>query len=94
MLFLIISRRSLDFFSNAHQTAAFQIDPDHNAGELVISIPAEATNLIQEGRSVRIGVEFSLEQPQGGIHFVIPDCEGSLAEVFTIFELCIFARMF
>nr|XP_018909078.1 PREDICTED: transcription initiation factor TFIID subunit 2 isoform X1 [Bemisia tabaci] len=74
------NERSLDFFSNAHQTAAFQIDPDHNAGELVISIPAEATNLIQEGRSVRIGVEFSLEQPQGGIHFVIPDCEGSLAE--------------
>lgn len=37
--------------------------------------------MVAEGRGLRVGVEFSLEQPQGGVHFVIPDCEGTLAEV-------------
>jgi hypothetical protein len=74
-------RRSLDAFSVSHLAAALQIDPDNNAGELVISIPPEASHLVEEGRALRLGIEFSLEQPQGGVHFVIPDCEGTLAEV-------------
>ena len=28
--------------------------------------------MIQEGRGLRIGIEFSMESPHGGIHFVIP----------------------
>lgn len=68
-------------FSTAHLAAAQQIDPDNNAGELVISIPPEANHVVGEGRALRLGIEFSLEQPQGGVHFVIPDCEGTLAEV-------------
>lgn len=28
---------------------------------------------IAEGKSFKVGVEFSLEEPQGGIHFVIPE---------------------
>ncbi|KAG8304477.1 Transcription initiation factor TFIID subunit 2 [Homalodisca vitripennis] len=74
------NERSLEQFSPAHLYAANQIDPDHAAGELLISVPAEAQCAVQEGRAVRVGVEFSLEQPQGGVHFVIPDCEGTLAE--------------
>uniref|UniRef100_A0A1B6LDU4 Transcription initiation factor TFIID subunit 2 n=1 Tax=Graphocephala atropunctata TaxID=36148 RepID=A0A1B6LDU4_9HEMI len=74
------NERSLEQFSPAHLHAANQIDPDHAAGELLISVPAETQCLVQEGRSVRVGVEFSLEQPQGGVHFVIPECEGTLAE--------------
>lgn len=73
-------QRSLDAFSVSHLAAALQIDPDNNAGELVISIPPEASHLVGEGRALRLGIEFSLEQPQGGVHFVIPDCEGTLAE--------------
>lgn len=80
----VIVRRSLEHFSPAHLAAALQIDPDHNAGELVISIPPEAAGIIQEGKGLRVGVEFSLEQPQGGVHFVIPDCEGTLAEVSSV----------
>lgn len=68
-------------YSPAHLAAALQIDPDNNAGELVISIPPEASHVVGEGRALRLGIEFSLEQPQGGVHFVIPDCEGTLAEV-------------
>ncbi|GLH06390.1 Transcription initiation factor TFIID subunit 2 [Gryllus bimaculatus] len=74
------NQRSLEYFSNSHLSAAQQIDPDNNAGELIITIPSEASQLIGEGRGLRVGLEFSLEQPQGGIHFVIPDCEGTLAE--------------
>jgi hypothetical protein len=81
-------RRSLDVFSTAHLAAALQIDPDNNAGELVISIPPEANHVVGEGRALRLGIEFSLEQPQGGVHFVIPDCEGTLAEVCSRCNLC------
>lgn len=77
----IFCRRSLDFFSKHHLSAALKVDPDNNAGELVITIPPEAMHLVCEGTGLRIGIEFSLEQPQGGLHFVVPDCEGTLAEV-------------
>lgn len=35
---------------------------------------------ISELRPFRMAVEFSLEQPKSGIHFVIPDIEGTMAE--------------
>ncbi|CAD6216069.1 GSCOCG00011268001-RA-CDS [Cotesia congregata] len=63
-----------------HLAAAQRVDPDNNNGELVIQVPPEAAHLIAEGRNLRIGIEFSLEQPEGGVHFVLPDCEGTLAE--------------
>ncbi|PBC31457.1 Transcription initiation factor TFIID subunit [Apis cerana cerana] len=73
-------QRSLEFFSNMHLAAAQRVDPDNNAGELVVQIPPDAAHLVAEGRSLRISIEFSLEQPQGGVHFVVPNCEGTLAE--------------
>lgn len=66
-------RRSLEQFSKHHLQAARQVDPDVNCGELIIVIPQEATHLIGEGRGLRVGIEFSLEDPDGGIHFVIPN---------------------
>ncbi|KAL6435232.1 hypothetical protein ACFW04_005360 [Cataglyphis niger] len=73
-------QRSLEFFSNMHLAAAQKVDPDNNAGELVVQIPPDAAHLVAEGRGLRISIEFSLEQPQGGVHFVVPNCEGTLAE--------------
>ncbi|XP_065359365.1 transcription initiation factor TFIID subunit 2 [Calliphora vicina] len=64
--------RSLETLSKKHLTAAQKTDPDVNSGELLIQIPPEGYHMIQEGRGLRIGIEFSLENPQGGIHFVIP----------------------
>ncbi|XP_073840548.1 TATA-box binding protein associated factor 2 isoform X2 [Musca autumnalis] len=64
--------RSLETFSKFHLTAAQKTDPDANCGELLIQVPPEGYHMIQEGRGLRIGIEFSLENPQGGIHFVIP----------------------
>ena len=74
-------RRSLEFFSTAHLAAAIRTDPDCNAGELIVSIPPDASHLVGEGRGMRVAIEFSIEQPQGGLHFVIPECEGTLVEV-------------
>ncbi|ENN80134.1 hypothetical protein YQE_03442, partial [Dendroctonus ponderosae] len=73
--------RSLEQFSQYHLTAALKTDPDSSAGELVITIPPEAVHLVAEGTALRVGIEFSLEQPQGGIHFVVPQKEGTYAEV-------------
>lgn len=64
-----------------HLAAAQKVDPDNNAGELVVQIPPDVAHLVAESRGLRIGIEFSLEQPQGGVHFVVPNCEGTLAEV-------------
>lgn len=74
--------KSLDSFSPAHQEAVSATDPDANLGEVIIKIPSEANHLMVEGRPMRIGIEFSLEQPSGGLHFVVPPGEGTLAEVF------------
>lgn len=71
----------MDVFTPAHQEAVSCTDPDANLGEIIIRIPPEATHLMTEGRSLRIGIEFSLEQPAGGLHFVVPPGEGTLAEV-------------
>ncbi|KAK0171350.1 hypothetical protein PV328_009091 [Microctonus aethiopoides] len=73
-------QRSLEAFSSLHLAAAQKVDPDNNAGELVIQIPPDAAHHVAEGRNLRIGIEFSLEQPEGGVHFVLPNCEGTLAE--------------
>lgn len=66
-------RRSLDTFYKHHLAAAQKTDPDCNAGELIIQIPPEGSHLVGEGRGLRVGIEFSLESPEGGIHFVIPN---------------------
>lgn len=81
MFFPIICRRCLEVFSNFHLAAAQKVDPDNNSGELLIQIPPDAAHLVEEGKNLRIGIEFSLEQPQGGVHFVVPNCPGTLAEV-------------
>ncbi|XP_017861998.1 PREDICTED: transcription initiation factor TFIID subunit 2 [Drosophila arizonae] len=64
--------RSLEVFSKNHLAAAQITDPDTNNGELLIQVPQEGYPLIQEGRGLRIRIEFSAENPKGGMHFVIP----------------------
>lgn len=64
--------RSLENFSKYHLEAAQRVDPDVNGGELIITIPPEAYYVVSEGHALHIGIEFALENPTGGIHFVIP----------------------
>ncbi|CAN8025935.1 unnamed protein product [Ixodes persulcatus] len=75
-------QRNVDTFSAAHVSAVASVDPGVGNGEISVKVPSEAFHLIQGDSpfSLRVSVEFSLERPQGGIHFVVPDCEGSLAE--------------
>ena len=49
----------------------------------MIIVPSEAQHMIQEGKPLKVGVEFSLEKPQSGLHFVVPSTEGTLGEVGT-----------
>lgn len=75
-------RRSLEKFSATHLAVAQSVDPDMDAGELIITIPQDALEThINVDKFFDISIEYSIEEPCGGIHFVIPECEGSLAEV-------------
>lgn len=75
LIYCVLSRRSLEDFSTYHLNAAKSVDPDCGFGELIIVIPPEAEHLIAEGRGVRVGIEFSLENPDTGLKFVILDSE-------------------
>jgi len=75
-------KRDLDTYAENHLTGCNLTDPDLNGGELNIRVPSEAfqQGLIAEGKVLKVSVEFSLEDPLGGVHFVVPEGEGSLAE--------------
>jgi len=76
----------LENFSPAHLKAAQATDSDRGLGELLLTFPEESWHLFQEGRPIRVGIEFSLEEPKGGLHFVIPEGEGTLAEVIKSYK--------
>ncbi|SPP76981.1 blast:Transcription initiation factor TFIID subunit 2 [Drosophila guanche] len=67
--------RSLEDYRVKHLQAAQLTDPDVNNGELMIEVPPDGFSLIQEGRGLRISIEFSLEDPKSGVHFVIPQAD-------------------
>lgn len=70
--------RSIEDFSAYHLNAARSVDPDCGLGELIIIIPTEEAHLIAEGRGLRVGIEFSMENPEGGLHFVIVESDDPL----------------
>ena len=49
------------------------VDPDANGGELNIKVPPDVQSKISVGKPLTVSVEFSLENPQGGLHFVVPE---------------------
>ncbi|XP_064625594.1 transcription initiation factor TFIID subunit 2-like [Lineus longissimus] len=73
-------QRNLDFFETAHASAISAVDPDKGNGEITVRMPNELGQWIAELKPLRMTIEFSLEEPQGGIQFVVPDVEGTLAE--------------
>lgn len=64
--------RALEQFSKHHLEAAQKVDPDLNGGELIITVPPEAYHMVNEGRALHVTIEYALENPTGGVHFVIP----------------------
>ena len=68
-------KRDLETYSVNHVSGCNLTDPDLNGGELNIKIPSDAIQqgLVAEGKVLKVSVEFSLEDPKGGVHFVLPD---------------------
>ncbi|XP_061529597.1 transcription initiation factor TFIID subunit 2 isoform X1 [Phycodurus eques] len=73
-------QRNLNYFSSAYTAAVSAVDPDAGHGELVIKVPSELWKQGDDSHLLKVYIEFSLDQPKGGLHFVIHDVEGSLAE--------------
>lgn len=73
-------QKSVDLFANSHFEAVAATDPDRNRGEIVIEIPQSLTAWVTEGKDLKVTVEFGIERPLGGVRFVVPDGEGSLAD--------------
>ncbi|KAI4582206.1 hypothetical protein MJG53_020794 [Ovis ammon polii x Ovis aries] len=76
-----LPRRNLNYFSNAYAAAVSAVDPDAGNGELCIKVPSELWKHVDGKLKVlKIHINFSLDQPKGGLHFVVPSVEGSMAE--------------
>ncbi|XP_078698884.1 transcription initiation factor TFIID subunit 2-like [Branchiostoma floridae x Branchiostoma belcheri] len=73
-------QRNLDYFSTCHVSAVGSVDSDMGNGELNIHVPHEVYSNVSEGRPLQVSIEFSLEKPKGGLQFVVPDMEGTMAE--------------
>lgn len=65
--------RSLDTFTKRHHDAVASTDPEKNLGEIIIHIPTQLYNYVAEGKPLILNIEFGLEKPGGGIHFVCPE---------------------
>lgn len=70
----------MEYFNKGQSTGVTTVNPEMGRGELVIVVPSEAQHMIMEGKPLRVGVEFSLEKPHSGLHFVVPSTEGTLVE--------------
>lgn len=71
------------------------MDPDEGNGELTIFIPpslcgsqtkSNSTTTVNDSSSLsdlvyKVTIDFSLEQPEGGIHFFIPDDDAKVSRV-------------
>lgn len=73
-------QKHIDFFNTAHLNAVNSVDADRGNGELCVKIPSEVMHLVNEGKQIRVSIEYLLEKPQGGVHFVSPESEGSFTE--------------
>lgn len=73
--------RNLEFLSSCHLIAVESVDPEcgYN-GEIAIKVPSEVHKTLSTQNPVKVCLHFTLEDPQGGIHFVVPDAEGTLKE--------------
>lgn len=86
-------QKSVDLFAAAYFDAVSATDPDRAKGEINIQVPPQLAQWTAEGKNIKVTIEFGVERPLGGVHFVVPEGEGSFAErgahLFTSgFENC------
>lgn len=65
--------KTLKKFNIKHQDAVYSTETELGNGEVIITLPDEVTKDISDGSTFKIFVEYMIEQPRGGIHFVIPE---------------------
>jgi len=95
----------LTSFLKHQQRFSEYVDPDEGNGELTIFIPISLQQQQQEQNSsttnddnntndivYKVTIDFSLEQPESGIHFFIPDDDAKLSRVSLINELNIYKK--
>ncbi|RWS10616.1 Transcription initiation factor TFIID subunit 2-like protein, partial [Dinothrombium tinctorium] len=75
-------QRNLDHFSSSHYSSVCATDPDKNAGEIIIQIPSNLAHYVAEAKTLKITIEFGVEKPLGGVHFVVPEND-AFAHMFT-----------
>lgn len=68
-----VLERSLKKFNAKHQDAVYSTETDYGNGELIIQLPDEVQKDISDGSTFRILIEYVIEDPKGGLHFVTPD---------------------
>ena len=78
--------RDLETFSKAHFEECTGVEPELNRGELCIVIPREAQ--VKANERLKVSIEFSMENPEGGIHFVVPKNDPEQTE-----EVCFYVKM-
>lgn len=86
-------RRDLTSCLKRQQRFSEYVDPDEGNGELTIFIPPSVQQQQEQNSSVtsdenntndivyKVTIDFSLEQPESGIHFFIPDDDAKLSRV-------------
>nr|CAB3266794.1 transcription initiation factor TFIID subunit 2-like [Phallusia mammillata] len=73
--------RNLEFLSSCHLTAVESVDQDSGYhGEVTIKLPSEVHKTVKDQKPICVSMDFTLEDPKGGIHFVVPKGEGSYKE--------------
>lgn len=65
-------QKSVDIFSVAHYNSITSVNPDRGKGEIVVQIPPQLAGYVNDGKTIVITIEFGLERPLGGLHFVVP----------------------
>ncbi|XP_048220089.1 LOW QUALITY PROTEIN: transcription initiation factor TFIID subunit 2-like [Perognathus longimembris pacificus] len=73
-------RRDLNSFSHTYAAAVTAVDPEVGNGELCIKVPSELWEDVAQLKALKIHITFLLDQPKGGLHFVVPRVEGTMAE--------------
>jgi hypothetical protein len=85
-------RRDLTSFLKRQQRFSEYVDPDEGNGELTIFIPTSLQQQEQNSLTTnednnandmvyKVTIDFSLEQPESGIHFFIPNDDAKLSRV-------------
>lgn len=79
-------------FLKRQQRFSEYVDPDEGNGELTILIPSSLQQQEQNSSTTedekttndivyKVTIDFSLEQPENGIHFFVPDDDAKLSRV-------------